>query len=399
MIPLYCCEVIGVKRWREWFQWVLLCILGVSALPALGEEVVFPDSALSESILETLGMEAGPIQSEYLEQLTTLLAGSKGIADLTGLEACIGLEQLHLHLNQIVDLEPLAGLRLLSNVSLNGNQISDISPLAPLYNLTSLAIHSNQISDLQPIASLPLLASLSIGNAIESIEPLANLPNLTRLMIYVVPTADLSPLLQMGNLELLLVSSGRTVAGRIPFDPAVLTNCDKLTNLRLEGYDIMSVSDLANILPAMTELALSYVGIDNLSAMRQFDELVKLTLTGVIPNSEATEFSQLDLPPDLKSLVLESNEIDDISAIAQFSQLTSLSLARNRITDIGALEALDKLTVLDLSFNQITDLAPLRSLVALKSLTLVGVPFDRTEGSDANRLIKELRDRGVNITY
>jgi internalin A len=391
--------VIGVKRWRECFQRILLCIVVVSAFPVLAAEVVFPDFALSESILEALGMEAGPIQSEYLEQLTILLAGSKGIADLTGLEACIGLEQLHLHFNQIVDLGPLAGLRLLNNISLNGNHIADISPLAPLYNLTSLAIHSNQISDLQPIASLPLLASLSIGNAIESIEPLANLPNLSRLMIYVLPTADLSPLMQMGNLELLLVSSGRTVAGRIPFDPAVLANCHKLANLRLEGYDLMSISDLASTVPAITELALSYVGIDNLSAIQQFDALARLTLTGVIPNSEATAFSQLELPLYLRSLVLESNEIDDISTIARFSQLTSLSLARNRITDIGALEALDKLTVLDLSFNQITDLAPLRSLVELKSLTLVGVPFDRTEGSDANRLIKELRNRGVNITY
>ncbi len=378
---------------------VLMCAVVLAAFPVLADEVVFPDPALDAVIRETLGLGTGPIHSEALEHLTSLLAGARGIVDLTGMEACIRLEQLHLHSNQIADLAPLAGLQTLKNVSLNGNNIIDISPLATLPQLMSLAIHGNQITDVRPIASLPVLASLSIGNAIDDIEPLADLPSLVRLMIYIRPTTDLSPLQQMQNLEFLLVSTGQPISGRILFDPTLLTSCSELTSLQLHGYNIARIADLADSVPTLTELALHYVGIDDLSMFRRFDGLIKLTLNGVIPILEEADLSLLDIPSRVKTLALENNEIDDVAAIADFTALTSLNLARNRITNIEALEALKNLTVLDLSFNQITNLAPLRALIALKSLTLQGVPFDRTEGSDANILIDELRDRGVNIYY
>ncbi|MFC2078942.1 leucine-rich repeat domain-containing protein [Candidatus Bipolaricaulota bacterium] len=370
------------------------CVLSVSA-----DEVSFPDPALHAAVQDALGVTGQPIKLEDLEHLTVLLAGARGIVDLTGIEACIHLEQLHLYSNRIVDLEPLTGLQALKNVSLSGNQIIDVSPLATLLQLSSLAIHSNQIADVGPIASLQLLASLSIGNSIDDIEPLANLPSLVRLMVYVRPTADLSPLQRMHNLELLLVSTGQPLAGRVSFDPTLLTSCSRLTSLQLHRFDIVRIADLANSVPTLTELALHYGAIDNLSMFQLFDGLTTLTLNGVLPSSEEADLSHLELPFSVKTLALENNGIDDVAAVANFTSLTSLNLSRNGITNIDPLGALTSLTVLDLSFNQITDLDPLRALFTLKSLTLRGVPFDRTEGSDANILIDELRDRGVNIYY
>jgi len=339
------------------------------------------------------------IDSEALAQLSSLRAGARGIVNLTGLEACTGLEQLHLHLNQIVDLAPLSELQSLRSVSLNGNNIIDVSPLSQLLQLTSLAIHGNQIADVRPISLLPLLTSLSIGNAIEDIEPLVKLPSLERLMVYVLPTTDLSPLHQMHNLEFLLVSSGQALSGRAPFDSTILASCSNLASLRLDGYDIARIAELAESVPTLTELALHYIGVDDISMFQIFDALTKLTLYGIIPSSEEVDLSHLDIPSGVTTLALENNGVEDVAVIASFTSLTSLSLARNSITNIEGLETLVKLTVLDLSFNAITDLAPLRELPALKSLTLQGVPFDRTAGSDALIVIDELRTRGVNVYY
>ncbi|MBU1050274.1 leucine-rich repeat domain-containing protein [Candidatus Bipolaricaulota bacterium] len=384
---------------HQWCPWILLLIVTLTACPAQAVDVVFPDPALHQIILDTIGKDGEPIDSASLELLTSLLAGSKGIADLSGLEACTSLEQLQLHNNQIIDLEPLAGLRELTSISLNGNQIVDVGPLAAMSHLTSLAIHSNAITDARPIASLPLLESLSIGNSIESIEPLIGLPRLARLLAYVLPSTDLSHLLQMPNLELLLLSSGRTVEGRPPFECSNLANCINLASLRLEGYDLPQVAELINYVPALSELALYYVGVDDLAAFRGFNLLTQLTLSGVIPSSAEAVLSQLSVPPTVSTLVLENNAIEDVSALAGFSFLTNLDLARNRITSVESLRTLNRLIVLDLSFNPITDLTPLRELTALKSLTLQGVPFDRTEGSSANLLIHELLNRGVDVYY
>ena len=389
-----------MERRARRFRTLLIGVVVLCTLTVLAEEIVFPDPALHAAIQAALDIEEGqPIQLKDLERLTTLLAGAKGIVDLTGMETCNRLEQLHLYSNQIINLEPLAGLQSLRNVSLNGNRIIDVSPLASLSNLTSLAIHSNQIADVSPIASLPLLASLSIGNSIDDISPLANLPSLVRLMVYVRPTTDLSPLQQMQHLESLLISTGQPISGRISFDPVLLASCGELTNLQLHGYDIARIANLADSVPTLTELALHYVGVDDLSMFQLIGGLTNLTLNGVIPSSEGAEFSHLEIPSGVKTLALENNEISDMTSIGEFASLTSLSLARNGIASIEALRELKNLVVLDLSFNPITDLDPLRTLLALKSLTIQGVPFDQAEGSDANILIRELRDRGVNIYY
>ena len=97
--------MIDVKQRSGRFRTILIGVLVLCVFPvSADEEVVFPDPALAAAVQEALGLGSEPIHSEDLEQLSSLLAGSEGIADLTGMEACIGLKQLHLHFNQIIDL-------------------------------------------------------------------------------------------------------------------------------------------------------------------------------------------------------------------------------------------------------------------------------------------------------
>ena len=105
------------------------------------------------------------------------------------------------------------------------------------------------------------------------------------------------------------------------------------------------------------------------------------------------------LPVHLRVLVLEGNGIEDLAGFTGLDAITSLGLPRNRITDIAPLGRLGNLQGLDLSFNPLTDLSPLLHLSRLQSLNLQGVPFDPSEGSDANAVLRELLDRGVDIIY
>ena len=67
---------------------------------------------------------------------------------------------------------------------------------------------------------------------------------------------------------------------------------------------------------------------------------------------------------------MASNQISDISSLANLTGLTELNLASNQISDITPLANLTELTVLDLESNQISDISPLAGLPRLTELFL-----------------------------
>jgi len=392
---------MAVRLTIGWLGFLILLVSAGHVLPAEAAEVILQDPALHAAVQSALGLAGQPIDAQDLERLTTLLAGGQGISDLSGLEACRNLQQLDLHDNQIVDLSPLADLRSLVALSLNGNRIVDIAPLVGLLDLTSLALHGNQIADFDALGGLANLNTLSVGNVVRDLAPLANVPQIERLKLYVRPETDLAPLAQMRHLVFLLLSTGQPMSGRIAFDPTVLTSSGNLTSLQLHGYDIPDMEALADAAPNLTELSLQYVGVDNPAAFARFDRLTTLRLSWLVagPDDGDLDLSRLALPANLRILVLEGNGIEDLTRFTGLDAITSLGLPRNRITDIAPLGTLENLQGLDLSFNPLSDLSPLLGLSRLRSLDLQGVPFDPSEGSDANAVLRELLDRGVDIIY
>jgi internalin A len=116
------------------------------------------------------------------------------------------LTELDLSINQLVDLQPLAGLTNLKELRLDSNQIVDIKPLAGLTNLTVLYLHTNQIIDVQPLTGLTKLTALYLySNQIVDVQPLAGLTNLTILGLrsnQIVYTDSLSGLTKLTVLHL-----------------------------------------------------------------------------------------------------------------------------------------------------------------------------------------------------
>lgn len=378
----------------------LLAIVWIAvASIACAGNVTIPDPALRTAIQSALGLGAhASISSEAAETLTMLLAGRMGIQSLRGLEAFVNLAYLQLHENEISDLTPLKGLTSLQSLTLYGNRISDVSPLSELQNLTSLALHGNRIVTIGPLRDLTSLESLSAGNLIEDLSPLRSLPRLRRLVAFVRPSTELSPLVQLTQLQSLLLSSGQPLSGHLTFDPALLSNCRALSVLQLHGYRLSELAELARAVPSLSELSIQYGSIDDPSDLESFPALRSLNLDGSLPASDLS-LSRFQIPSSVTVLSLQNNGLNEVAALTAKTQLTSLNVSRNQLSHVSDLATMTNLRVLDLSFNPIADLSPLSSLTNLKSLTLVGVPFDQTEGSPSNSLIRELRHRGVNIIY
>jgi hypothetical protein len=170
----------------------LLCtliLLFVLASWVNAVEVVIPDANL-EAVLraKTEIPDTGPIMSEDLSMIQTLVGINKEIVDLTGLEYCVNLGELDLSINNISDIGPLAGLASLTKLYLTDNNISDISPLAGLTSLSWLHLIDNNISDVSPLGGLNELMLLALNsNSVSDISPLSGLTSLEYLYILYNP--------------------------------------------------------------------------------------------------------------------------------------------------------------------------------------------------------------------
>ena len=97
----------------------------------------------------------------------------------------------------------------------------------------------------------------------------------------------------------------------------------------------------------------------------------------------------------LTDLWIQFNQVVDITPLANLTTLTKLVLAENQIVDITPLANLMALTLLVLDRNQIVDVTPLTKLVNLERLHLKGNPISDT--SPLRDLISQNPDMEIDI--
>jgi len=134
-----------------------------------GDVVAFADPELEEHVRYAIneccvpaGTEIGedqPICSELAAKLDSFNHTGTSLKSLSGMEHLTGLQSLHLGMNAIADLGPLAGLTQLRELDLSLNSIVSITELAGLTNLNWLDISENHISDLSPLVANPGLGA------------------------------------------------------------------------------------------------------------------------------------------------------------------------------------------------------------------------------------------------
>jgi hypothetical protein len=222
--------------------------------------VTFPDANLEQAMRHATGVSAGDITDLDLLLLTQLNLDNQQIADLTGLEWCVNVVELHLGRNDITDasnLGVLAGMSALADLYLDGADLTTLAPLADLTGLSVLTFDSPQVTDLTPLASLTELEHLRFADlAITSLAPLsglsglevlqfnrcegvdsfADLGGMTQLVVLQatdVASDDLSPLSALVNLDILNVS------GCLATDIGDLVGLTQLRDLSLHGMPLL----------------------------------------------------------------------------------------------------------------------------------------------------------------
>jgi small GTP-binding protein len=117
----------------------------------------------------------------------------------------------------------------------------------------------------------------------------------------------------------------------------------------------------------LKELILNDNQLTDISALQSLTQLKTLDLS----HNQLTDISALQSLAQLNTLWLSYNQLTDISALQSLTELKTLDLNCNQLTDISALQSLTQLKTLDLSHNQLTDISALKSLTQLNTLNLV----------------------------
>jgi uncharacterized protein with FMN-binding domain len=106
----------------------------------------------------------------------------------------------------------------------------------------------------------------------------------------------------------------------------------------------------------------------------------------------------LQYAKNIKSLMITSNEIEDISQISELNNLTTLNLNFNSIKDISPLAKLSNLTFINLCDNKVSDLKPLRNLNKLEYLDVTRNPIsDISQISTLKNSLKAITAYQCNI--
>lgn len=355
------------------FSVLLLGILCVA--PAWAAPIAVPDANLEQALEEAMGLTVtidGAIDDANFAGFTEFEARSKGIADLTGLEAATDLTSLKLRDNDIVSLTPLAGLTSLNTLDLGSNAITDLSPLSGLTALTYLEIGfgnpfeedtqdgpdpfavTNLITDLAPLATLVNLEYLNtVGNqGVTSIAVVSSLTSLANLWIGGGPIADFTPLAtRADSLSFLAIVATNTLAN------SDMATVNTLTNL--SGFALLAEPNLTDI-SALTDLnpqvfVAYFTALTGISVFANYTNLNQVILGG----NPMTSLDGLEAATNLQVAQLEQNALTDIDALSGLTALTELQLGQNNIADISALSTLTGIESLRLDDNQITSLQPL----------------------------------------
>lgn len=284
---------------------------------------------------ELARLRTGDLYETDLAELTTLDASSAGIADLTGIHACINLVTLNLGGNRIASLSPMSTLTNIISLNISNNAISDLTPLKQLYGLTILQVQNQYAEETvdgvttrtRTLASLKGLQSLSgllylfaSDNAISDLTPLEGLAFLQSLSLANNKISDLSPLTYSTSL-LALALGGNQIS-----DVSDLAGLVNLLRLELRDNAITDITPLAS----MTQMSVIDLSNNLLAAVDALASMVHLDNSGLLVSP-----TEVYLHND--STGAHSNTITSVTPLAGLTSLAVLTLYNNDISDISAL--------------------------------------------------------------
>jgi uncharacterized repeat protein (TIGR02059 family) len=268
------------------------------------------------------------------------------------------------------------------------SSISDLSGLQYATNLKQLCLGNNLISNLSPLAKLTKLEELWLDhNQINdtTISSVYGLTNLKWLYLNNNYISDISKLQSLVNLQTLDLQAQFQNSGLYQDQHQSIT--PKLTNISAIAY-----------MPNLCTLLLNDNNITDLSPVQNLTKLKLLTLWN--NNITDSSFNSIDLSKlsGLTDLWLDHNHISNLSPLAGLTNLQVLSLSNNAVNDsvyngISPLSGLYNLQWLFLAGNYFSNITPLINNGGLGAGDHIYLPYYISPTN-----VQALKDKGIDVT-
>jgi internalin A len=279
---------------------------GLESLSMRGVKVDDLDFLVPLRSLRYLALDRAPFHGlgglSKLNWLRSLWLGFSEVPDLGFLRGLPALESLTIEAlhSSVPSLEPLAALPSLRNLSLGILALLDIRPLASL-RLEVLELHDTSVESIEPLRGMGSLRVLRlISTKVGSIDVVRGLPDLRELSLLGAPVADLSPLMGLCALEVLNLEYSEAQ------DYSWLAGLSELKVLFLNHASITESAPLAR-LSRLRHLVLRGTQVADPSFLRRLTGLEVLDLV----ETPILDFTPLRELPVLRTLKVEKGRLPD----------------------------------------------------------------------------------------
>lgn len=237
----------------------------------------------------------------------------------------------------------------ISDITLTNNAgVTSLDVFAPvIQRVTSLEVSGTGISDLSALDGSLRLTSLGAdGLGLESISFLSKCSALEKLSVNSNRLTSVSALSDCGELTSLKVNDNLLT------NLAGLEKSLKLKELEACGNKIIDISGLKNA----TVLKSVYLNGNSLTDLSPLDNSKNTISVLFLADCGITQmvFNKLPELPELSTLGIDNNYIEDISVLSASPKLESITAHGNQITNADALLDKTEIKVADLSDNKIS---------------------------------------------
>ena len=285
----------------------------------------------------------------------------KTFSALFSLKNVVKLELSGCEITDTSLVEALSSLIWLEDLNLNNNLITNISSLSNMIKLRNLSVSNNNIKTLEGIESLSNLTTfIASKNIINNISPLSSHPKMKTLDLSENLVQDLTSISSMSVLSNLNIAGNKL---------SKLNGIQRLTQIKtLNISDNPSLSDVSMLSSfiSLSDLNVNGTAVSSLVSIAGIQSLVTLDIS----NTSITDFAFLS-NLSLKNLTAANLGItnDNLNILGKLSTIQTLYINNNSITDVSALSNLKHMQVLVINGNNVDDLSPLVACSGLSNVT------------------------------
>ncbi|KAH6656496.1 hypothetical protein BKA67DRAFT_552146 [Truncatella angustata] len=304
---------------------------------------------------------------EFCGSVVTLDASNNSISHLDGVpEAVRNLKMTH---NQLSELTAWGHLANLQYVDISNNQINSLHAFKDLVHLRSLRADNNQITSLDGIKFHDALQVLRIrNNLIEEVDlDGTRLHRLTELDLQGNQISSFENVEQLPCLSTLNMENNRLTSFKTTMNGSV----SSLRYLRMSNN---AVSDLD--LASFPSLRLLHADRNRLTSLKGFSRARRLDSLSLREQTgdKPLDLSFLKTAYEVRKLFLSGNLLTAFEPQVDFLNLQLLELANCGLQSLGKNlgQLMPNLRTLNLNFNALEDLSALRYIPRLKKLLVAG---------------------------